>query len=439
MEQVVVMEGDYKAGELFTGDISQIMGIEEEVNDVSTSDKNVTPRTSQTFNHCYKCGKTGHFQKDCPGDSDEENMEPQHKIIGTVTHTMEAQTPVTDKSLIKLIKINSTLQKEGQSTEDELDAVDALLGLQHLHDKSIVPLEDDNSELMPIGGGENVPEDIAPQPLLLDQVNVDNAIATMIATEQETDINTNRNKEQAENTSRMSKGENPPITNPLDGVHIANVGTSAVKNRSDGDKSNVAEGVTIEKDSDGDKIQPSHGAFKMQLHGLKRKAPADRSYRCQLCGAHECSQQSLNIHHHLQHEAQMCGTCGKIFELAMSLSHHMYSHYESKYYCEKCNYHCYFKSELKTHKKMHHTTPQHQCMYPKCGRWFMQKGDLVIHVETHRKCKLKCDDCDFETKSRKYLKEHQRVHGDNLPYRCEKCGKGFKWHSSICNHRKNAH
>ena len=26
-------------------------------------------------------------------------MEPQHKIIGTVTHTMEAQTPVTDKSL----------------------------------------------------------------------------------------------------------------------------------------------------------------------------------------------------------------------------------------------------------------------------------------------------------------------------------------------------
>ena len=99
MEQVVAMESDYQVGELFTGDISQIMGIEEEVNDVSTSDKNGTPRRSQTFSHCYKCGKTGHFQKDCLGDGDEENMEPQHKIIGTVTHTMEAQTPVTDKSL----------------------------------------------------------------------------------------------------------------------------------------------------------------------------------------------------------------------------------------------------------------------------------------------------------------------------------------------------
>ena len=99
MEQVVAMESDYQVGELFTGDVSQIMGIEEEVNDVAVSDKNGTPRRSQTFNHCYKCGSTGHFQKDCPGDGDEENLEPQHKIIGTVTHTMEAQTPVTDKSL----------------------------------------------------------------------------------------------------------------------------------------------------------------------------------------------------------------------------------------------------------------------------------------------------------------------------------------------------
>ena len=40
MEQVVAMEGDYQAGELFTGDISQIMGIEEEINDVSVTGLN---------------------------------------------------------------------------------------------------------------------------------------------------------------------------------------------------------------------------------------------------------------------------------------------------------------------------------------------------------------------------------------------------------------
>ena len=79
-------------------EISVRLWVEEEINDVSANDKTPMKRL-QPFNPCYKCGKTGHFQKNCPGNGDEENMEPQHKIIGTVTHTIEAQTPVTDKSL----------------------------------------------------------------------------------------------------------------------------------------------------------------------------------------------------------------------------------------------------------------------------------------------------------------------------------------------------
>ena len=42
---------------------------------------------------------------------------------------------------------------------------------------------EENALLMPIGGA-NIPEDVAPQPLRLDQVSVDNAIAGLVETEQ---------------------------------------------------------------------------------------------------------------------------------------------------------------------------------------------------------------------------------------------------------------
>ena len=41
----------------------------------------VHTRMLQSFNHCYKCVKTVHFQKDCPGDGDEENIEPQQRLL----------------------------------------------------------------------------------------------------------------------------------------------------------------------------------------------------------------------------------------------------------------------------------------------------------------------------------------------------------------------
>ena len=87
------------------------------------------------------------------------------------------------------------------STEEEMDVVTALLSLGEMGNNT---LDDDNEndELMPIGG-QNVPLDIAPQPIRLDQLNVDNAIAEMIQvdntkTEEEADIQTVAKPDDAE-------------------------------------------------------------------------------------------------------------------------------------------------------------------------------------------------------------------------------------------------
>ena len=68
------------------------------------------------------------------------------------------------------------------NTEEELEAASTLLSLGDTLEDTLDE-EEDNALLMPIGGA-NLREDVAPQPLRLDQVNVDNVITGLVKTEQ---------------------------------------------------------------------------------------------------------------------------------------------------------------------------------------------------------------------------------------------------------------
>ena len=186
----------------------------------------------------------------------------------------------------------------------------------------------------------------------------------------------------------------------------------------------------------------SRGAFKSQLYGLRRSRPKDRAYKCQVCGKSKRSMEDLNLHHRKNHDPQKCEVCGKIFELASSLVHHMYSHYARKYQCDKYNFHCFFNSELDAHKVVHREKPTFKCMYPKCGRWFKRKGELSLPVEVHKSTWYDCKKCDFSTKLIKYLKEHEKSHikkNEDLPYKCDICGERFLWRSGVKRHKEKKH
>ena len=255
------------------------------------------------------------------------------------------------------------------SMENEQDAVDALLSLSNVReippsantdiDTELGP--EDNSMLVPIGG-QAICEDIAPTESRLGQLEVDSEIARMIALEEHTNLEMSDSCKQptsligipdqkvsaqpSKDSSTVQSDQSSTQSNALLGVPSDSPEAQPVEDPipmhvSDNTQPSVSapSGKKGARPKIGTKQQSEHttgkkssrGAFKSQLYGLHRNHPKDRAYKCQVCGKSKCSMESLNEHHCRNHNPQMCGVCGKMFDLVTILAHHMYSNYTCKH------------------------------------------------------------------------------------------------------------
>ena len=130
---------------------------------------------------------------------------PNILVPDTALNLTGVPDPTNPDTLLDLM--NSRLG-DTENTEEEIDAFDALLSLGDTHDNPLD--EDDNAALMPISAPTGI-VDAAPLPILLDQVNVDNAIANIKDTEEtenegekprdQTDVNNPKTPEETDPTS----------------------------------------------------------------------------------------------------------------------------------------------------------------------------------------------------------------------------------------------
>ena len=259
------------------------------------------------------------------------------------------------------------------NTEEDLEAASTLLSLSDTLEDTLDE-GDENALLMPIGGA-NVPEDVAPQPLRLDQISVDNAIAGLISMEQQEEDTANNKNDEGAPTDSLAIKQDQTDANPV-----------------------------------------KKGTLETKTYVLKKKPEKKRTFKCSECKFVESSIQKLNEHHRHAHNPQMCGICNRMFALASSLTRHMYDYEEKTFNCDMCNYSSHFKSELETHKIVHRKQPSHQCMHANCGKWFRRKWDLTVHLQKHDGTELTCDyaGCKFKTTTKKQLKEHQKRHYDDF-------------------------
>ena len=223
---------------------------------------------------------------------------------------------------------------DGATTEEEFDAVDALLRLSTPRDTTTDNALDKNSSLMPDGGSTPY-EDVNPVPIHLDQVMVDGVIAEIVEQEDildSTQLTTANNSEISSVHTDDSKTHDKNTKENIMEVDVSCVqpplsgGQTTLSGVQAQEKTPCNSEMTLDCDSEPSKAK---GVIKVTTHGIKKKSNSDgRSYRCSICGVRKHSAGNLNAHHRRRHKAQMCGICGKVFELASSLTHHMYTHNE---------------------------------------------------------------------------------------------------------------
>ena len=103
----------------------------------------------------------------------------QNILVADITSNLTGvPDPTNPDTLPDLV---NTRRGDTENTEEETDAIDALLSLGDPRDD--LKDEYDNAALMPIGAPTGI-VDAAPVPILLDQINVNNAIANIIDTEE---------------------------------------------------------------------------------------------------------------------------------------------------------------------------------------------------------------------------------------------------------------
>ena len=74
-----------------------------------------------------------------------------------------------------------------------------------------------------------------------------------------------------------------------------------------------------------------------------------------------------------------------------------------------------------------------------CEKSFTNKNALQYHVESHRKLKVECDLCGFQSSSKGNLEMHKKIHIAGTKHECDSCDKKFSNKQNLLRHEKEVH
>ena len=109
--------------------------------------------------------------------------------------------------------------------------------------------------------------------------------------------------------------------------------------------------------------------------------------------------------------------------------------YKSSQRCQFCPKEFKKTSNLREHERVHTGDRPFKCDV--CEKSFTQSGSLRAHKRTHTGDRpFKCDVCEKSFSHSGSLRDHERIHTGDRPFKCDVCGKSFTQSSNLCVHTR---
>ena len=169
------------------------------------------------------------------------------------------------------------------------------------------------------------------------------------------------------------------------------------------------------------KPQSPKDVFKTTKHRIV-KHKSTWYFLCLVCGIHKKTTSKLNVHYRNRHKPLKCDKCSMVFNTPSALARHCYTHQKPRHFCTQCGKGYYFLGELSQHSLTYQKIRTHFCNYGSCKKSYLSNTHLFKHVRTHKAKEVQCSKCEYQSKDKKLLQSHMRVHEDTLRYWCKNCG-----------------